>query len=240
MNDIWGQAIADYHHGDTEARLITETQYTEADDLHVAHLFRSFETMPKLEQKALTLCSGKVLDVGCGAGSHALYLQKEGLEVVGLDHSHAAVKVSQERGLKEAVQSALLDYSGPTYDTILMLMNGSGIFESVERVTIYLAHLKTLLNHGGQVLIDSSDLQYLFDRNPDGSIWVPMDRYYGELDFTVSYKDFGSETFPWLYLDPSLFKELCERSGWKFELVENGEHFDYLARLSFDQPDNRP
>lgn len=239
MNDIWGQAIADYHYGNTNAMLLTETQYTEADELPVAHLFREFADMPLLEQQALDLCSGKVLDVGCGAGSHALYLQDNGMQVIGLDRSPGSIAVSKERGLKQTVCSALLDYKGERFDTLLMLMNGSGIFETVAKVPVYLEHLKTLLNPGGQILIDSSDLQYLFDRNEDGSIWVPAHRYYGELDFKVHYNG-QSQEFPWLYLDPALFERLCKQTGWKFELLKEGEHYDYLARLSFDQPDTQP
>ena len=147
--------------------------------------------------------------------------------------------MSQERGVLKAVCSSLLEYKGESYDTILMLMNGSGIFETVDRVPEYLQHLKGLLKPGGQLLIDSSDLQYLFDRNPDGSIWVPADRYYGELDFTVHYKD-HRHSFPWLYLDPALLERLCKKSGWNFQLLKEGEHFDYLARLSYGQPDNQP
>ena len=239
MNDIWGQAIADYHRGKTDGSLLTETQYTEPDEMAVSHLFRGFEAMPPLEQQALELCRGTVLDVGCGAGSHALYLQQKGLTVVGLDHSRAAIEVSQDRGVHQVVCSSLLDYRADGFDTILMLMNGSGIFETVDRVPYYLDHLKGLLNPGGQLLIDSSDLQYLFDRNPDGSIWVPADRYYGELDFTVHYEG-ESQSFPWLYLDPALLERLSSASGWNFELLKEGAHFDYLARLSFDQPDIRP
>lgn len=238
MTDIWGQAIEDYYKGEQQAVIDTETQYTETDPMPVGHLFRKFSQMPDLEQAALDRCTGRVLDVGCGAGSHALHLQQQGLEVVGLDRSKGALTVAKARGVLELVEAVLLDYTAEPFDTILLLMNGTGIFETVDRVPTYLEHLKKLLKPGGQVLIDSSDLQYLFDRNPDGSIWVPADRYYGELDFTITYKDYPAQTFPWLYLDPRLFRELCEGSGWTFELLEEGANFDYLARLSYDPPNN--
>lgn len=239
MTDIWGQAIEDYYKGEQQAVIDTETQYTETDPMPVGHLFREFSQMPDLEQAALDRCTGRVLDVGCGAGSHALHLQQQGQKVVGLDRSKGALTVAKARGVLELVEADLLDYTAEAFDTILLLMNGTGIFETVDRVPTHLEHLKKLLKPSGQVLIDSSDLQYLFDRNPDGSIWVPADRYYGELDFTITYKDYPAQTFPWLYLDPKLFRALCERSGWTFELLEEGANFDYLARLSYDPPNNR-
>ncbi len=111
-------------------------------------------------------------------------------------------------------------------------MNGTGIFETVKKTTKYLQHLKSILKPNGQILIDSSDLQYMYDRNEDGSIWVPQERYYGELEFTMSYKGETTPTFPWLYLDESLFQRLAEAVEFNFEVLERGENFDYLARLS--------
>ena len=75
MKDLFGKAILDYQTHNCPEDLITETSISEADEMSVAYLFRDFKEMPKLEQKALQLAKGKVLDVGCGAGSHSLYLQ---------------------------------------------------------------------------------------------------------------------------------------------------------------------
>ena len=110
-------------------------------------------------------------------------------------------------------------------------MNGTGIFARLEQVPGYLAHLRTLLNPGGQILVDGSDLQYMYDRTEEGAIWVPADRYYGELDFVISYKGQSTPPFPWLYLDDRLLKEYAIEAGFDFELLVRGENFDYLARL---------
>ena len=47
------------------------------DVIPLPYLFRDFDQMPAVEQRALELARGKVLDIGCGAGSHALYLQEK-------------------------------------------------------------------------------------------------------------------------------------------------------------------
>jgi 2-polyprenyl-3-methyl-5-hydroxy-6-metoxy-1,4-benzoquinol methylase len=74
MKDLFGKAILDFQTNNSPKDIITETNISDADEMSVAYLFRDYNEMPKLEQKALQLAKGKVLDVGCGAGSHSLYL----------------------------------------------------------------------------------------------------------------------------------------------------------------------
>ncbi len=233
MKDLFGKAILDYQTNNSPEDLITETSISDADEMSVAYLFRNFAEMPKIEQKALTLAYGKVLDVGCGAGSHSLYLQKKGLDVTSIDISKNAVKACELRGLKNVVLKDVLDLdANHKYDTILLLMNGTGIFETLENCSKYLLKLKSLLSENGQILIDSSDIIYMFDEDEDGGKWIPSDGYYGELTFTVHYKGETEDTFPWLYLDYNTLQNACIANGLQCELVLEGEHFDYLARLS--------
>ena len=232
MTDLLGNALLDYHNGNYSEDIITATNISENDELPLPYLFRSFSEMPQLEQRALKECRGTILDVGCCAGSHSLWLQEKVLQVKAIDISAGAIKVAKARGVQEAEKINILDIIEEKFDTILLLMNGTGIFETVKKTTKYLQHLKSILKPNGQILIDSSDLQYMYDRNEDGSIWVPQERYYGELEFTMSYKGETTPTFPWLYLDESLFKRLAEAVEFNFEVLERGENFDYLVRLS--------
>lgn len=234
MKDLFGKAILDYQTNNSPEDLITETSISEADEMSIAYLFRSYNDMPKLEQKALQLAKGKVLDVGCGAGSHALELQNERkLEVTAIDISENAVKACQLRGIKNVNAVNILDLDSENkFDTILLLMNGTGIFGTLKETAKYLQKLKSLLNIGGQVLIDSSDLIYMFDQDEDGAYCIPADGYYGELTFTVTYKEETEDTFPWLYLDYNTLQNAAYANGLQCELVEEGEHFDYLAKLS--------
>ncbi len=232
MKDILGQALIDYFEDRYSEDIITETNISEEDELPIPYLFRSFSEMPDIEQKALQLCKGKVLDVGCGAGSHSLWLQEKGLFATAIDISEGAIKVARARGVKDAECISLLELNRKGYDTILLLMNGAGIFETVEQTTEYLQHLKSMLNPGGQILIDSSDLQYMYDSSEEGGIWVPADRYYGELEFTMTYKNQKSDAFPWLYLDERLFEELAKENGLQFKIIARGNNFDYLVRLT--------
>ena len=234
MKDLFGKAILDFQTNNSPENLITETTISEEDEMSVAYLFRDFNEMPKLEKKALELSRGKTLDVGCGAGSHSLYLQNEKkLDVTAIDISKNAIKACQLRGLASAKVIDILDLSSDEkFDTILLLMNGTGIFGTLKNTSKFLEKLKSLLNPDGQILIDSSDIIYMFDEDEDGAYEVPANGYYGELEFSLSYKGEKEDSFPWLYMDYNTLQNAAFAYGLQCELILEGEHYDYLARLS--------
>jgi SAM-dependent methyltransferase len=233
MLDLFGKAILDFQTNTSPEDIITETSISDADEMSIAYLFRSYDEMPKLEQNALQLAKGKILDIGCGAGSHSLYLQNEKeFEVTSIDISKNAIKACQLRGLKNAKVLNVLDLENETFDTILLLMNGTGIFGTLDETPKFLQKLKTLLNPNGQILIDSSDIIYMFDDDEDGGKWIPGDAYYGELTFTISYKNQTETPFPWLYIDYNTLQNAAHANDLQCQLVYEGEHFDYLARLT--------
>ena len=237
MKDLFGKAILDFQTNNSPEDIVTETNISEADEMEVAYLFRSFDQMPKLEKKALQLSRGKILDVGCGAGSHSLYLQENGFDVTAIDISKNAIEACQLRGLKNAKVQNILDFASDLqqnekFDTIILLMNGTGIFGTLAATSNYLQKIKALLQPNGQVLIDSSDIIYMFDQEDDGSYLVPANQYYGELTFTISYKNETEIAFPWLYLDYNTLQNVAHANGFDCELVLEGKHFDYLAKLT--------
>ncbi|TYA58304.1 class I SAM-dependent methyltransferase [Formosa maritima] len=229
--DLFGKALLDYQNNHYTEDLITSTNISDEDELPLPYLFRNFKEMPKLEQKALQLSKGKVLDVGCGSGSHSLYLQEKGLDIKAIDISKGAIKVAKQRGVLQAELKNLLDET-ETFDTILLLMNGTGIFQELSQVAAYLIHLKSLINQNGQILIDSSDIKYMYE-DEDGGLWVDTNaNYYGELDYFLSYKNEEEEPMKWLYLDFDTLKLACESVGLKCTKISEGSHFDYLAKLT--------
>lgn len=234
MKDLFGKAMFDFQTNNSPEDIITETSISEEDEMSVEYLFRSYNEMPKLEQKALQLASGKTLDVGCGAGSHSLSLQNDrNLVVTSIDISEKAIETCKLRGVKKAKVENVLDFDGEKFDTIILLMNGVGIFGKLENCNTYLSKLKSLLNPGGQILLDSSDIIYMFDEDEDGGKWIPSNNdYYGELTFTISYKGEKEDTFDWLYLDYNTLQNAAIANGLKCELILEGEHYDYLARLT--------
>jgi len=231
--DILGDALLDYQNGNYTEDITTFSSISGKDTLPLPYLFRDFSAMPLLEQKALDLCKGEVLDIGCGSGSHSLYLQQKGIQVTALDNSKGAIETCQLRGIKNNALSHIQDFEGHQFDTLLLLMNGIGIAGTLNKLDALLRHLKTLLKSNGQILLDSSDLIYMFDEDDDGGRWLPATKnYYGEVTFTMRYKDQKGNTFPWLYIDFNTLQNAATAINLDCELVSEGEHYDYLARLT--------
>lgn len=224
--DLFGCALLEFYKGKTTEDIITWTNISDEDVLPLSYLFRVFKKMPPIEQYALKECYGTILDVGCGAGSHSLYLQKKGKTVTAIDISKGAIEVSKKRGVKNAKVIALLDVT-TTFDTILLLMNGTGIFKEIIQLPIYLQHLKSILNPKGQILIDSSDIAYMFDEKPEKE-----STYYGELDYYLSYKNEKEAPIKWLYLDFDTLQNACLKVGLHCTKIKEGHHFDFLARIN--------
>lgn len=233
IHDPMGAAIRDYHLRGKAARLRVMSSMFDEDEMPVDHLFRTFDNMPHLEQKALNMAYGKVLDIGAGARCHALALQERGMDVKAIDISPLSCKVMKERGIKdvECVNLFCKQLQGK-YDTLLLLMNGTGIAGKLSQLPALLNRLKELLSEEGQILIDSSDLKYIYE-NEDGSMDIDLNApYYGEVDYQMQYRDIKGEPFDWLYTDPMLLASVSKQCRLQCQIMEQGEHYDYLAKLT--------
>ena len=229
--DPMGRAIADYYKDKEASKLRVFSPMFEEDEIPLTTLFRKYEDMPEIERKALDMATGKTLDVGAGAGCHSLVLQEKGIDVTAIDISPLSVETMKERGVRKVLEKDFFTLEGQ-YDTILMLMNGIGIVGTLERLLKFFRHLDKILAPGGQVLCDSSDISYVFE-GEDGMIDIPDEmEYYGEHSFQMQYKDTIGEPFDWLYIDADTLKEQAVRNGYAVEVVAEGEHYDYLARIT--------
>ena len=230
--DPMGRAIMDYFSKGRASRLRVFSSLFYEDEIPVATLFRSFDEMPPLEQEAMRVCRGRVLDVGAGSGCHSLELMSRGLDVVAIDISQLSVDVMKQRGI-DARQVNFFDKTfDKKFDTVLMAMNGIGIVGRVEALSDFFMRTKQLLAPGGQLLLDSSDIRYVFE-NEDGSLDIDLAAgYYGEIDYRMQYKGVRGEPFDWLYIDFDTLSMYAEQCGLLCEKVADGEHYDYLARLT--------
>lgn len=233
MKDLFGKAILDFQTNNSPTNLITETSISDKDEMSVAYLFRSFDEMPKIEQLALQLCNGKILDVGCGAGSHSLYLQNnQDGKVIAIDISENAIATCQLRGLENAFVEDVFQFKNHKFDTILLLMNGTGIAGKLNQLNKFLLKLKSLLNKNGQILIDSTDLIYMFDEDEKQTLLDQKEiNYYGEVEFNLTYKKQNEIPFDWLYVDFETLKNYALVARLSCEKLIEGENFDYLAKL---------
>ena len=240
--DPMGRAIAEYWKTKTADRLRVFSPMFEEDEIPLTTLFRSYEDMPEIERKALDMAKGRILDVGAGAGCHSLVLQERGMDVTAIDISPLSVETMKERGVEKVLEQDFFTLEGQ-FDTILMLMNGIGIVGTLDRLPEFFRQLDKILDPGSQVLCDSSDISYVFEdvrlrvgdgtSGMEGMIDIPNEMdYYGEHSFQMQYKDTIGEPFDWLYIDADTLKEKAGRYGYAVEVVAEGEHYDYLARIT--------
>jgi len=233
FDDPMGRAVYDFHFHSINQPIIVHSDDFDDDSIETAYLFRTYKQMPALEKKAMSLCKGTILDIGACAGTHSVYLQEKGFNVTALETSPLCCEVLKSRNINKVIQQDIYQFNGQTFDTILLLMNGTGIAGSLDGLDILFHHLKTLLNPEGQILIDSSDLIYLFEEE-DGSalIDISADNYYGQLTFQTEYKNWISQPFPWLYVDLNNLEASIEKNKLTLNKVYKGQHYDYLAQIS--------
>lgn len=231
--DPMGRAILEYQTTGQASRLRVLSSLFEEDEIPVEHLFRSEADMPELEKTALSVVKGRILDIGAGAGCHSLVLQEKGFAVTSVDISPLSCEAMKARGLKDVRCLDILNEPlAEKFDTILMLMNGTGIAGTADGLAPMLQKVASFLADGGAILIDSSDLLYLYE-DEDGAVDIDLaGSYYGEIDYQMVYKRTKGEPFNWLYADFSLLSSAAEEVGLRCELVADGEHYDYLARLT--------
>ncbi len=226
--DVFGHAVSHYFYEEDMAPIEVYVNDFDTDYIPVDYLFRGLDEMPQLEQEALKHVEGKTIDIGCCAGSHSLVLEQKQVEVTAIDSSEKCIDVCKQRGLKHAIQIDLYSETFKSigqFDTILCLMNGIGLAGHLKQLPLFFKQLKAVLKPTGKILIDSTDLNYLFE--PENS-----QHYYGELVYRISYKNFTSEAFKWLYIDQDLLKLKAEEHGLTTKILFE-ENDSFLAELSF-------
>lgn len=226
MSDILGLALHGYHHQKAKHKLWIHNQYGPKEEMPIATYFREEDDMPDIEWLAVEQCRCKVLDIGGGAGSHALLLQEEDIEITAIDISPLSVQVMKDRGVKQALVADIYTYNQGKYDTLLLLMNGIGLAGNIDGLKRLLAHLKTLMNEGAQLLFDSSDIAYLYEGN------LPTEGYYGEIAYQYEYNKQKTDWFSWLYIDEHTMQAVAGEMGFNMEVLIEDEHGQYLARLT--------
>ncbi|GJM61444.1 MULTISPECIES: class I SAM-dependent methyltransferase [Persicobacter] len=231
IKDVLGIGLKEYWAGNRDANFFIHNQFGEADEMPITYFFEGEDEMSDLEYVALETCKGRVLDVGAGAGRFAVELQNRDCEVVALDTSPGAVDVMKKRGVKNAQVANIFEYEDEKFDTILLMMNGIGLAQTLEQVSTLLEKLKTLLDDSGEILFDSSDVTYLYDDQPK-----PKDHYYGEIDFRYQFQSLKGEWFKWVYVDFATMQEIADKAGFYCDLLMTDEQDQYLASLTL-KPD---
>ena len=225
-----------------------------AEEIHPSFFFRNEDSFEEWESIALGQCGQRVLDIGAGVGAHALVLQARGHEVTALDLIPEAVRIMQERGVEDARKGTLFELpSAKVYDTVILLMNGVMIAETLSGLDRLLAAAATVLEPRGALILDSTDLRDVMRAEDEGALENKSenspekesthependsqggpedDRYIGELHYQLSVGEHVGDVFPQLFVDPDTLDARARRAGWNMEVLWSGPDGRYLARL---------
>jgi len=224
-------AMQAYFDGRTDVAISVSDDYGGTDAHPIAYFFRGPDEFPPMEQEALRLCRGRVLDVGAGSGCHSLVLQERGFAVCALEIVPELAEIMRRRGVVDVHCGDLFDFAADPFDTVLMLMNGLEVAGTLSGLDRLLRHLRTLVAPGGQVVADSTDLRTVGEI--DSGVAEREDgRYVGEVVYQLEFEGTKGPPFPRLYVDPDTLVEFARRWGWHVEIIMHSEGGGYLSRLT--------
>lgn len=224
--DVFGKALEDFYQFGQTGKLWLHNNYGSPEDMPVEVFFRSSEEISELEKYALRFCKGKILDIGAGVGAHSLLLQSKGLDVTALEISSIACEIMQKRGVKSVINGDVFSEQ-QKYDTLLLLMNGIGLSRDIEGLQKLLPLLKSNLTKDGQIILDSSDILYLYTEDS-----FPSGNYYGEISYQYEYQSVKGTWFKWLYIDFERLSSIANEHGLFCEHLFEDDMDQYLARLT--------
>jgi len=201
--------------------------------------FAQYSDWPEIEKKAMKHVKGRVLDIGCGAGRHSLYLQEQGFDVVGIDNSPLAIETSQLRGLRDTRSLPIKGISPEMgmFDTILMLGNNFGLFGSFDGGRRLLRKLKGITSAGARIVVETPDphntvipehLEYHKFNERRG-------RLPGQVRIRVRYKRYATPWFDYLFVSKEEMLGMLKGTGWKAEEFIDGEGPVYIAVIVKDK-----
>lgn len=237
----FSRALTRFHAGHRDATFTIRRDDGFQQVVPAAPFFDS-ESFPLLEQRALGECRGRVLDFGCAAGRHSLELLRRGLEVTSLDILPEMEAILRDRGVTDVVIADGMTFSGPRFDTLLMLMNGIGMAGTLDGLRRFLHHAHALILPGGRILCDSIDVGVTHDPRHVAyrEANVAAGRPPGQQAFVMEGRDADPRAFAWLHLDFASLARCAEVTGWEAVLLESeADSGHYLCKLT-ESPDHPP
>lgn len=231
---LYGSALLDYFEGRRDAMLVAVREDGRRVNQPASIYFDDMSTFSDLDRIVLDHCKGEVLDVGGGAGRHSLVLQRMGFSVRSIDISPQAVDVMKRQGVRRAELRALNNTQIQSYDTILMLMNGIGIVETLCGLQRFLAWSAFELQPDSQILLDSWDFRQstetidrIYFRRP-----LCANIYSGETSYKLEYRGETGAQIPWLFIDEDTLGICAKRNGFDLRILSRESSGKYAAKLT--------
>jgi len=230
--DAFGQALWTAYKGADVFEIL------ERDDGLVAVIktlgyFSEYEGWSEIEQRAIQFVKGRVLDVGCGAGRHSLYLQEKGFDVLGIDISPLAIKICRLRGLKKARVKSIEDvnFKRGSVDTIIMMGNNFGLFGDVKKARRLLRRFYRMTSEDALIIASSRDP---YETNDDAHLQYhrlnpERGRMSGQVKIRVRYEKYIGKWFDYLMVSREEMEQILLGTGWEIKEFLNSEGPHYMA-----------
>lgn len=235
MTDAFGKVFMAYHLGEN-ADYVIERDDGYVDELNGREYFTGYGEWPQYELDALEWVNGRVLDVGCGAGRVALWLQERGHEVVGIDLSPLAIEVSRARGVMDCrlMDVRDLDFPESYFDTAVMFGNNLGIAGGIKETRGMLEGLGRVINDDGIIIASTRDV--LKTDNPAHLAYHEMNRNRGRppglVKIRVGFRGEYDDWFELLMVGEEELFEVLEPTGWEISKIYGSENAIYVAVLT--------
>ncbi len=238
--DALGQELLDFHNGKEVNEIIERDDGMINVSLGPAAYFSGYDSWFEHERIAIGFAHGRVLDIGCGAGRHALFLQEKGHEVVAIDNSPGAIEVSRQRGVRDARLLSITNISRRlgVFDTILMMGNNFGLMGNKRRAKWLLRRFRNMVPENGLLIVTSVDIYA--DVPPEHAAYheqnIKRGRMPGQVRIRVRYKRHCSSWFDYLLVSPDELNGIITDTGWKIARIVMPEERLYAAIIQKKRP----
>ena len=231
--DVYGHALSDCLK-EKRGCIIAERDdgyFDASEELHP--YFFAYDQWPDHEKKAITYVRGTVLDVGCGAGRHSLYLQGKGYTVTSIDISPLAIEVCKTRGLKRVYTLSITDITPElgVFDTLIMLGNGFGLVGNPAQARQLFERFKKVTTEEGRIIAGSYALCH--NGRPEHKEYQEVNRIHGrmpgQMKLRMRHRKYVTPWFDWLTVSKEEMKEIVEKMGWKITGFIDGDEGEYSA-----------
>ena len=231
--ETFGRELSDGLHGRADSEIVERDDGYIDSSWALKTYFSSYKDWPPHQKKAMKLVRGRVLDIGCGAGRHAIYLQRKGFRVTGVDQSAFVIKVAKRRGLKDGRRIAIaeLDRKAGGFDTIIMMGNNFGLFGNCRRAKSLLRRFLSFTSDKARIVAECVDpyatdfpLHLAYHRRNRR-----RGRMGGQLRIRIRYQDRATPWFDYLFVSRDELREILRGTGWEIRRVIGSRRAAYVA-----------
>jgi len=234
FKDAFGAALYAYHRQGAGYLIAKRDDGLMSDAGGLKVYFDKYPNWPVREKRALKHIKkiDKVLDIGCGTGRHALYLQEKGIKVTGIDNSPLAIKVCKKRGLKKARVLSIEKISGKTgkFDVFLMLCNNFGLFGTEKKAKYLLKRFHKITPPGARIITESYDSNTPVFRSYR-AFNKKKKRHPGSFRVKLAYGRYETDFMDYIRVSPKELKKIVAGTGWKVAKIYPSKYYSYVAVL---------